>query len=1773
MKNSRKTLFVFALALMALCCLLAVSVSAKNTNVASADALSAAIADADDGDTITLTASFTGPSETIAVTKNITITAASGQTLTTNATPQFTVTAATLTFAGNLNVTAPMRLVQLEGNEPGLVINLATISNKIETTGSSAHTITLGSTCKNATVEFKQGYVLSNPSSASGAAVLTSSNGSSDDHGTVTINVSGGKIQGGAASGNSGARLFYLYRVNPTITVTGGEILNTSQRIWQCYSGSASLGAKAIVNISGGTFEGRNTIVFQQAIPSTITVTGGHFTFPGTADTTTYGAFYLGAAGCSLNITGGTFDIGGNCGLAQAAAANCTITVAGTAQVTTNTTNTAAHLFKVNGTLTLNIGGNARLIANTASVPVLYLSAAGCVANITGTPYLESNGHNVVHASSNVTVSIAGGTLKANTKNFPIRVNGGTTVAITITGGSLIGTDAAIEVNKALSSLDIKGGTFEAPYGIRLTTAYTGGDVIIEGGTFNTSLCAIYSESTASAPTIKSGATYTDACIAMLASVDVAVPDFEIDYYTADDLNYYTSLDDLLAGAVACIGTYGTGSAVYYPSLSAAITAAEENAVITVFADTNEAVIPFAKSLTINGMNDPTITACLQPSDGTLILSNFTLVYSGTSRVLKTTGSNAVTVEATNVTFISTDNTPIQLAATGGNALTLTDCYVTGANDAASYYAVFLQNVAASAENTITLSGSEFYSRSSTIYIGAPAAITVEDCSFSSRLNPENTTAEVFYFANTAGGSELTIEGENSATGGVILASAAVINVTIGGTGTYASHVAENAPIVISASECSFYVAEGAVISPSSAGVLASVTGGYLFDYTDENYPDMIASDDGRLWFVDSDAQVAYLLANAAARIGSEVYATLAAALDAAQEGDTIELLNNDSLGATATISQNLTICRADGVSKELTITASVRMFSITNGATLTLGEGITFSTSATAGIELKDDNTALIINGAALIASGASGKTVTMTGANTSVTLNGGAISATGTGNADAIITASDVEDKVSGSKMQFTMTAGTLYATRYAFYQRSDMRYDISGGTINSLSYMISQYNSSGTQIPNNTWIYITSLDLTATNLVTTLSKNNVIEVAGLIYHVPAGKTETYFISANDTALVENITATLGAGNDITTTQMILNMRASNKNIATVTGGTYVATNNNPLYLVACKEASFTMTGGSLTYSGDYALLSLRGTEKNTLEITGGSLIAMTDGKAAIQTMNGPFTFSISGNTTVISAVNAKVLDLQTVSTGTIAGGTIRNGAGESYVGVIDASQSLDLTMTGGALQTETSSTHHSGIIMRAADNTVKVTGGSITAGYIGVFANGSASNTTITVSDGVTFTVGTGFYLSATASLTVDGGTFTCSNLVATADSATIEPEITWNGGNAVVRSTAFSIQCPATLTVKGGNITAGGWGLATMGVANAAGATITVSNVNFTSADGSTYTVYAVASGTVNIYGGTFATKAPIYATKEGVINIYGGTYTGSNPEKAVIRASENGEVVVWGGSFTSIAVVGRAEDRQVEEDVFGGILTLNGGRFVTTGEENYAFVKDPESTIDFCGGFTVQGGLGYIDGEDYDDRGYYVESAIEMNAGAQVRLSDTSGIRFVGHMDAYAVDFIESVADENSIRYYTIILPEDMISLLDEVTPEEIMSKLIVTRQYIKVLANDGFVPDGHGGYYIRTALVNIKEANYGRKFAAIVYAEYEIDGHPMIQSSVYTAKRNARSIREVAQVALADTSRTFTEQQLAILNAYAGNNQVATFALLPANVWISKKES
>ena len=170
----------------------------------------------------------------------------------------------------------------------------------------------------------------------------------------------------------------------------------------------------------------------------------------------------------------------------------------------------------------------------------------------------------------------------------------------------------------------------------------------------------------------------------------------------------------------------------------------------------------------------------------------------------------------------------------------------------------------------------------------------------------------------------------------------------------------------------------------------------------------------------------------------------------------------------------------------------------------------------------------------------------------------------------------------------------------------------------------------------------------------------------------------------------------------------------------------------------------------------------------------------------------------------------------------------------------------------------------------------------------------------------------------------------------------------------------------------------------------------------------------------------------------------------------------------------------------------------------------------------------------------------------------LTAGASVRIADVKnggGIRFESKVNT---DLYNSLKDTEGVT----------VSLGTIIVPEEYRNGKDINFDNFKTASNGGTnekknlcvdIPqtkwqDEANGIYT-AALINLKEANYTKQFAARGYMKVTYaDGTEEYFYSDFDADGNVRSIQAVASAALADTSATYTEAQKAILKVFAGQS-------------------
>lgn len=186
-------------------------------------------------------------------------------------------------------------------------------------------------------------------------------------------------------------------------------------------------------------------------------------------------------------------------------------------------------------------------------------------------------------------------------------------------------------------------------------------------------------------------------------------------------------------------------------------------------------------------------------------------------------------------------------------------------------------------------------------------------------------------------------------------------------------------------------------------------------------------------------------------------------------------------------------------------------------------------------------------------------------------------------------------------------------------------------------------------------------------------------------------------------------------------------------------------------------------------------------------------------------------------------------------------------------------------------------------------------------------------------------------------------------------------------------------------------------------------------------------------------------------------------------------------------------------------------------------------------------------------------------------------GASVYLGGTeatSGLRFTSYLSGSIIALAKQALESNkTVSYGTLIAPADHVAKAGGFTKKNLDTLLVAqgTVAYVDVPAvystRDG---DGDGVFESFSAsLINIKEGNFNRAFAAIAYVT--IDG--VTYYSDYNTVDNARSISEIAANFLAAGTYENNTEVLALLNKYANANEGLAFDPARESVSVEKLDS
>ena len=166
--------------------------------------------------------------------------------------------------------------------------------------------------------------------------------------------------------------------------------------------------------------------------------------------------------------------------------------------------------------------------------------------------------------------------------------------------------------------------------------------------------------------------------------------------------------------------------------------------------------------------------------------------------------------------------------------------------------------------------------------------------------------------------------------------------------------------------------------------------------------------------------------------------------------------------------------------------------------------------------------------------------------------------------------------------------------------------------------------------------------------------------------------------------------------------------------------------------------------------------------------------------------------------------------------------------------------------------------------------------------------------------------------------------------------------------------------------------------------------------------------------------------------------------------------------------------------------------------------------------------------------------------YAKRLVLDTVAGAAVRLSDPTGIRFTGNVGKDYLDGLRAEYGSENVKIGMFITPTDYLTDNGLAFTKAALDGCgaIGGAKYVKIEAKTVLETEDGAAYKINCVLANVLEANYTRSFSAITYVE--INGNTYYYSN-YFESDNARSIAYVAEAALLDLSDTETgEYQYAV---------------------------
>ena len=163
---------------------------------------------------------------------------------------------------------------------------------------------------------------------------------------------------------------------------------------------------------------------------------------------------------------------------------------------------------------------------------------------------------------------------------------------------------------------------------------------------------------------------------------------------------------------------------------------------------------------------------------------------------------------------------------------------------------------------------------------------------------------------------------------------------------------------------------------------------------------------------------------------------------------------------------------------------------------------------------------------------------------------------------------------------------------------------------------------------------------------------------------------------------------------------------------------------------------------------------------------------------------------------------------------------------------------------------------------------------------------------------------------------------------------------------------------------------------------------------------------------------------------------------------------------------------------------------------------------------------------------------------------DMGAASVRMKEDSYGLRFGTTISADVVNFAKALVERGtmtSFSYGTLIVRYDDVRDRTDLSAEALTAAGV---NFIDVKADKGLKENKDGSVSLSTAMVNIKEANYGVKFCAISYITYVYADTTLGTVTAYADPSEASSIADAAWRALADVTENLNSENTNPLHSY-----------------------